>query len=113
MTTPPPAATGDPDAAPDPVAAAIRSGRLARVSRVSGDPGNPGGVLALFASRDGALCLVGVDGTPGPDGVRALACVPVPSGFTDPLAAAAWTYDDPGHPVRCTPGVYALLARRA
>jgi hypothetical protein len=96
----------------DPIAAAIRSGRMVRVSRVAGDPGNPGGVLALFASRDGGLALVAVDGTPGPDGIRALVAVPVPARFTDPLAAAAWTYDDPGHPVRCTPGVYALLTRR-
>lgn len=98
--------------APDPIAAAIRAGRLVRASRVTGDPGNPGGALALFASRDEGLALVAVDGTPGPDGARPLVCVPVPSRFTDPLAAAAWTYDDPGHPVRCTPGVYALLARR-
>jgi hypothetical protein len=95
-----------------PVAARIRSGALARISAVVGDPGNPGGVLALFASHDGARALVAVDGTPGPDGVRPLVAVPVPSHFTDPLAAAAWTYDDPGHPVRCTPGVYALLTRR-
>ncbi|HET9655407.1 MAG TPA: hypothetical protein VFP72_08635 [Kineosporiaceae bacterium] len=93
-------------------AAAIRSGRLVRVSRVVSDPGNPGGVAALFASRDGARALVAVDGTPGPDGTRPLVCVPVPAHFTDPLAAAAWTYDDEAHPVRCTPGVYALLARR-
>lgn len=97
---------------PDPMAGAIRAGRLARVSPVVGDPGNPGGVLALFASRDGARALVGVNGTPGPDGARTLVAVPVPDHFTDPLAAAAWTYDDPGHPVRCTPGVYALLTRR-
>jgi hypothetical protein len=97
---------------PDPVAARIRSGALARVSPVVADPGNPAGVLALFASRDGALALVGVNATPGPDGTRPLVAIPVPSGFTDPLAAAAWTYDDPGHPVRCTPGVYALLTRR-
>jgi hypothetical protein len=98
--------------ASDPIAARIRSGALARASRVTGDPGNPGGVLALFTTRHGGCALVAMDGTPGPDGVRPLVCVPVPSHFIDPLAAAAWTYDDPGHPVRCTPGVYALLARR-
>jgi hypothetical protein len=97
---------------PDLVAAAIRSGRLTRVSRAVGDPGNPGQVAALFASPDGARALVAVDATPGPDGVRRLVAVPVPARFTDPLAAAAWTYDDPGHPVRCTRGVYALLTRR-
>lgn len=97
---------------PDPIAEAILSGWLARVSRVVGDPGNPGGVLALFTSRDRGLALVGVDGTPGPDGARRLVCVPVPARFSDPLAAVAWTYDDPSHPVRCTAGVYALLARR-
>lgn len=85
---------------------------LARVSPVRGDPGHPGQVIALFVSRDGAVALVAVNATPGPDGVRRLVAVPVPSHLTDPLAAAAWTYDDPGHPVRCTPGVYALLTRR-
>ena len=94
------------------IAARIRSGALARVSPVVGDPGNPGGVLALFTTRDGALALVGVNAAPGPDGVRPLVAVPVPHHFTDPLAAAAWTYDDPEHPVRCTRGVYALLTRR-
>jgi hypothetical protein len=95
-----------------PVAGRIRSGALARVSPVVADPGNPAGVLALFRTRDGALALVGVDAAPGPDGTRPLVAVPVPAHFTDPLAAAAWTYDDPGHPVRCTRGVYALLTRR-
>jgi hypothetical protein len=96
----------------DPIAARIRSGALSRVSPAVADPGSPGQVMALFAARNGGLALVAVDGAPGPDGTRPLVSVPVPSHFTDPLAAAAWTYDDPGHPVRCTRGVYALLTRR-
>jgi hypothetical protein len=96
----------------DPIAARIRSGALARVSPVVADPGNPAGVLALFTTRHGALALVAGSATPGPAGTRPLVAIPVPVHFTDPLAAAAWTYDDPGHPVRCTRGVYALLTRR-
>lgn len=99
------------------MAAAIRVGRLTRVSAVVADPGNPGQVMALFTDgprpvRGWGRVLVAVNGTPEPDGARRLVAVPVPAHLADPLAAAAWTYDDPGHPIRCTPGVYALLTRR-
>jgi hypothetical protein len=97
---------------PDPITAALRSGALARVSGVVVDPGNPGQVMTLAQHRIGGLVLVAANGTPEPDGAHRLISVPVPTELRDPLSAAAWTYDDPTHPVRCTPLMYAHLTRR-
>lgn len=96
----------------------IAGGWLHKVSTIAPDPGNPGQVFAVFtdphglAGHPGGRVLIAADGTPDTDGHRRLHAVPVPPDLADPLEAAAWTYDDPTHPVRCTPAVYAALARR-
>jgi hypothetical protein len=96
----------------------IRGGWLHKISTSAPDPGNPGQVIAVFtdphglAGQPGGRVLIAADGTPDADGHRRLHAVPVPPDIRDPLEAAAWTYDDPTHPVRCTPAVYAALARR-
>lgn len=97
----------------------LRAGWLPRVGPAVVDPGNPGQRIALVddphglrGAGPGARLLVVVNGTPNPDGTRTVHALPVPAHFTDPAAAAAWTYDDPDHPVRVTPGVYTALSRR-
>jgi hypothetical protein len=97
---------------PDRIGAALRSGELARITPVVVDPGNPGQVMALAQHRTWGRVLVAANGTPEPDGTHRLITVPVPTELADPLSAAAWTYDDPTHPVRCTAAYYALLTRR-
>lgn len=69
------------------------------------DPGNPDGVLWIGRDADGRHWLVGLDGTPGADGVRETVRILIPDGITDPVEAAAWTYS-------VTPDVYRQLARR-
>jgi hypothetical protein len=81
------------------------------------DPGNPvGSRLVLVEHITGAFghcrILLAVNGSPNPDGTFDLVAIPVPAGFDDALAAAAWTYDDPDHPVATTPAAYAAMARR-
>jgi hypothetical protein len=95
------------DAAERAVAARVAATILAstRPARVAADPGNPGRTLRLEPVPGGQV-LVGQDATTG-DSVR----IPVPADITDPLAAAAWTFDDPTHPVRCTPATYATTER--
>jgi hypothetical protein len=94
------------------IAEELTSGALARITPVVDDPGNPGQVMALCRHRFGGRFLVAANGTPEPDGTHRLISVHVPEHLRDPLSAAAWTYDDESHPVRCTPTFYAHLARR-
>ncbi len=56
--------------------------------------------------------LLAVDATPGPDGRHHTVAVPIPAHLSDPVAAAAWTYDDPTHPLRTTRATYTSLTRR-
>lgn len=94
----------------------LLSGRLEPVGAPVADPGNPGHWLVLACDPTGSLgdvrVLIGADGTPEKDGSRTVHGVVVPGHFTDPIAAAAWTYDDPTHPLRTTAGDYADLAVR-
>lgn len=96
----------------------IAGGWLSKVSASAPDPGNPGQVIAVFhdphgvAGHPGGRVLICADGTPDADGHRRLHAVPVPPDLADPIEAAAWAFDDPSHPVRCSRSVYAALARR-
>jgi hypothetical protein len=95
----------------------LAAGALHPVGAPARDPGNPVGSHLVLAEHVGgafgdARILLGLNGSPNADGSYELVAIPVPSQFTDPLAAAAWTYDDPDHPVRCTRQVYADTARR-
>lgn len=57
------------------------------------DPGNPGAELRLYdLGRDGTRVLLAVNGSVERDGRRRRYGLTVPEGFTDPVAAAAWTY---------------------
>lgn len=84
-----------------------------RVVAEAADPGNPGQTLTLYDLPDGAQpyplvparLLLATNGSPERDGTRRRYGLPVPAGITDPVAAAAWTYD-------LNPTVYARLARR-
>ncbi len=91
-------------------------GRLQPVTAPVADPGNPGRWLTLAEDPTGALgevrVLVGVDGSPQADGQHGVHGVVVPSHLTHPIAAAAWTYDDPTHPLRTTAAAYADMAVR-
>jgi hypothetical protein len=91
-------------------------GRLRPVAPSVACPGNPGRWLTLAEDPTGALgdvrVLVGVDGSPQPDGQHAVIGVVVPGHLSDPIAAAAWTYDDPTHPLRTSSAVYADMAVR-
>lgn len=88
------------------------------VIATAADPGNPGRVLRLcrdphgLAGRAGGRVLLAVNGSASPDGTHTTHALPVPAHLGDPLTAAAWTYDDPDDPVRCTPATYAALTRR-
>ena len=95
----------------------LAAGVLRPVGRPAADPGNPAGsrlvlVEHVTAAFGDTRILLALNGSPDADGRYELVSVPVPSTFTDALAAAAWTYDRPEHPVRCTPDIYAGLARR-
>jgi hypothetical protein len=94
----------------------LAEGVLRPVSRRL-DPGNPLGTRLVLAEHvaggfGDVRVLLAVNACPGPDGAHELVAIPVPAGFDDALAAAAWTYDDPHHPVATTPAGYAGLARR-
>ena len=74
------------------------------------DPGNPGRELALHdvpaAIYDEPVrVLIASNGSPDRDGRRRTFGLTVPAHITDPVHAAAWTYD-------CTPAEYQTLARR-
>jgi hypothetical protein len=94
----------------------LLAGQLAPVTPAVADPGNPGHWLVLAADPTGALgdvrVLVGIDGSPSSDGSHTVHARVVPGWLDDPYAAAAWTYDDPTHPLRTTAAVYADLAVR-
>lgn len=95
----------------------LAAGVLRPVGQPATDPGNAAGSRLVLAEHVGgafgdARILLALNGSPNADGSYELVAIPVPAYFADPLAAAAWTYDDPAHPVRCTPGVYARVARR-
>jgi hypothetical protein len=94
----------------------LLAGRLEPVGAPVADPGNSGHWLVLAADPTGSLgdvrVLIGADGSPEADGARTIHGVVVPGYFTDPIAAAAWTYDDPTHPLRTTAAVYADTALR-
>ena len=77
------------------------------------DPGNPTCRLYLEDSTlTGDRELVCVNATPEADGSHIQIRIPVDPRLTDPYAAAAWTYDDPAHPVRTTRDAYIALERR-
>jgi len=73
--------------------------------RVCPDPANPGHVLAVATDPGVGPVLVCRDATSGEEHR-----IPVPEGL-DPLAAAAWMFDNEDHPVRCTQEDYARLER--
>lgn len=81
------------------------------------DPGNPGLDLELYDVPERlwgspARVLLAWNGTVELDGSRRRFGLTVPAGVTGPLAAAAWTYDDPSSPVRMTPELYQTITRR-
>jgi hypothetical protein len=95
----------------------VAAGVLQLVGSPAVDPGNPlGSRLVLVEHVAGALgdvrILLAINAAPGPDGRHDLVALPVPPDTADPLTAAAWTYDDPDHPVRTTRADYARLTRR-
>ena len=95
----------------------VAAGVLVPVSAPVIDPGNPvGSRLALVEHITGAFgdvrVLLAVNACPDGNGLHELIAIPVPPYFTDPLAAAAWTYDDPDHPIATTAVAYARLVRR-
>lgn len=95
----------------------FRGGWLPRIATAP-DPGNPGRALTLcrdphgLATEPGGRVLLAVNATPGPDGTHTVHVLPVPDRFSDPVEAAAWTYDDPTDSVRVTRDTYAQLVRR-
>jgi hypothetical protein len=81
------------------------------------DPGNPGMELELYDVPERlwgsqVRVLLAWNGTVELDGSRRRFGLTVPAGITSPLAAAAWTYDDPSSAVRMTPELYATITRR-
>jgi hypothetical protein len=95
----------------------VAAGVLRPVAAPAIDPGNPVGArLVLVEHIGGAFgdcrVLLALNPCPDRDGVHELVAIPVPPHFTDAIAAAAWTYDDPDHPVRTTRSTYARLTRR-
>jgi hypothetical protein len=94
----------------------LLAGQLQLVCAPVADPGNDGRWLVLAEDPTGALgdvrVLVGIDGSPQADGTHTVHARVVPGWLADPIAAAAWTYDDPSHPLRTTAAVYAGLAVR-
>lgn len=97
----------------------VKESQFGQVGKTVPDPGNPGGELALYEVPfelwdDYAKVLICRNGTPEDDGSYRTFGITVPEDITDPVAAAAWTYDDPDDPTgfRVTPELYAQLARR-
>ncbi|MGW0251351.1 DUF6745 domain-containing protein [Nocardia goodfellowii] len=76
-----------------------------RLIATAPDPGNTGFELRLYDMRKSFNVLVAVNGSVERDGTRRRYGLTVPSGYTDPLAAAGWTYG-------LTGDHYALLQRR-
>jgi hypothetical protein len=96
----------------------VAAGVLRPVAAPTLDPGNPVGTRLLLVEHiTGAFgecrVLLAVNGSPNADGQHDPVAIPVPPHFTDPLAAAAWTYDDPHHPLATTRAAYARLAHRS
>jgi hypothetical protein len=90
----------------------LDTGALQPVGEPVPDPGNPGNHLLLAEHPAGDLGPIRVllaTNPADPDHPVALA---VPARFTDPIAAAAWTYHDPTHPLATTPDTYTALTRR-
>jgi len=76
----------------------IAAAGLAQVGGAVPDPGNPGQRLALYdvpeqIYDEPVRVLVATNGTPERDGTRRTFGLTVPADITDPVAAAAWTYD--------------------
>jgi hypothetical protein len=81
------------------------------------DPGNADFDLELYDVPERlwgwpVRLLLCTNGTPELDGTRRRFGITVPVDITTPLAAAAWTFDDPSSPVRVTPESYAQIQRR-
>ncbi|GGV17660.1 hypothetical protein GCM10010182_43700 [Actinomadura cremea] len=72
---------------------------------VAPDPGNPGHELRLYDLRGSTRVLLAVNGSLERDGTRRQYGLTVPGHFTDPVAAAGWTYG-------LSADQYATLARR-
>jgi hypothetical protein len=93
----------------------LDTGRLRQVVAAP-DPGNPGRQLVLAEHPDGAFgevrVLLAVNAAPNPDGTHATVALPVPAHLGDAVAAAAWTYHDPDHPLPTTTTAYTRLHRR-
>ncbi|WP_093257971.1 DUF6745 domain-containing protein [Thermostaphylospora chromogena] len=56
------------------------------------DPGNPGAELRLYDMRGNTRVLLAVNGSAERDGHRRRYGLTVPGHFSDPIAAAGWTY---------------------
>lgn len=63
-----------------------------RMVATAPDPGNPGCELRLYHVRDRTKVLLAVNGSVERDGRRRRYGLTVPGHFTDPIAAAGWTY---------------------
>ena len=89
---------------------------LKLVSRAP-DPGNAPHYVELYdvperlwGSR--VRMMLVTNGTPELDGSYRRFGVTVDAAVSSAAAAPAWSYDDPSHPVRVTPEMYAQIARR-
>jgi hypothetical protein len=94
----------------------IQAGVLLTVDHAD-DPGNGDALAVLTADPLGVLTdpdgrVLLVENAPTGHGTRTIHAIPVPPRLTDPIEAAAWTYDDEAHPVRVDPITYLRLARR-
>jgi hypothetical protein len=98
----------------------IAEAGLKQIGEPVPDPGNPGQHLTLYDVPENIYgnaevrVMLCTNGTPERDGTgtRRRFGLTVPASVPNPIAAAAWGYDDPDHPVRVTPENYAQLARR-
>ncbi|HET9656579.1 MAG TPA: hypothetical protein VFP72_14575 [Kineosporiaceae bacterium] len=94
----------------------LATGALRQVSQPVRDPGNHDHLLVLAEDPSGMLAgfrvLICVNGTPNNNGSFDVHAVVVPAGFTDPVEAAAWSYQDPAHPVQPTAKAYRSMAVR-
>ncbi|NVI93109.1 DUF6745 domain-containing protein [Actinomadura sp. BRA 177] len=63
-----------------------------RLVATAPDPGNPGSELHLYDLREQTRVLLAVNGSTERDGHRRRYGLTVPDAFTDPVAAAGWTY---------------------
>ncbi|WP_149259408.1 DUF6745 domain-containing protein [Actinomadura sp. K4S16] len=63
-----------------------------RLVAAAPDPGNPGSELRLYDLREQTRVLLAVNGSVERDGHRRRYGLAVPGVFTDPVAAAGWTY---------------------